>query len=68
MVPGTDSSVIYISKELLVSHRTKINQYNLTKHSVKPVLANIPQQSIPSCTPLINKQFAPVFHSDLMTG
>ena len=28
----------------------------------KPVLADIPQQ------PLVNKQFDPGFHSDLMTG
>jgi len=39
----------------------------LCKHSITPVLADIPQQSIQSCTPLVNKQFAPGFHSDLMT-
>jgi len=40
----------------------------LCKHSITPVLADIPQQSIQSCTPLVNEQFAPGFHSDLMTG
>ena len=40
----------------------------LCKHSITPVLADIPQQSIQSCTPLVNKQFAPGFHSNLMTG
>jgi len=40
----------------------------LRKHSITPVLADIPQQSVQSCTPLVNKQFAPSFHSDLMTG
>ena len=42
----------------------------LCKHSIKPVLANIPQcvQSIQSCTPLVNKQLAPGFQNDLMTG
>jgi len=28
----------------------------LCKHSITPVLADIPQQSIQSCTPLVNKQ------------
>jgi len=37
---------------------------DLCKHSITPVLAEI----IQSCTPLVNKQFAPGFHSDLMTG
>ena len=40
----------------------------LCTHNIKPVLANIPQQSIQSCTPFVNTQFAPDFHSDLMTG
>ena len=40
----------------------------LCKHSIISILADIPQQSIQSCTPLVNKQFAPGFHSDLMTG
>ena len=40
----------------------------LRKHNVKPLLANIPKQSIQSCTPLVNKQFAAGHHSDLMTG
>jgi len=31
------------------------------------VLANIPKQLKQSCTPLVNKQFATGFHSDLMT-
>ena len=39
----------------------------LCKHRITPVLADIPQQSIQSCTPLVNKQFAPGFHNDLMT-
>ena len=38
------------------------------QHIITPVLADIPQQSIQSCTPLVYKQFAPGFHSDLMTG
>ena len=33
----------------------------LYKHSITPVLADIPQQLIQSCTPLVNKQFAPGF-------
>ena len=33
----------------------------LYKHSITPVLADISQQSIQSCTPLFNKQFAPGF-------
>jgi len=41
---------------------------DLCKPNIKRVLANIPKQSIQSCTPLVNKQFAPGFHSDLMTG
>ena len=40
----------------------------LCTHNITSVLANIPQQSIQSCTPFVNKQFAPDFHSDLMTG
>ena len=40
----------------------------LCKHSITLVLADIPQQSIQSCTPLVNKQFVPGLHSDLMTG
>jgi len=43
-------------------------EFYLCKHSIKPVLANIPQQLIQSYTPLVNKQFAPGLHSDLMTG
>jgi len=37
----------------------------LTQH--KTCMANISKQSIQSCTPLVNKQFAPGFHIDLMT-
>jgi len=33
----------------------------LCKHSITPVLSYIPQHSIQSCTPLVNKQFAPGF-------
>jgi len=33
----------------------------LCTHSITHVLADIPQQSIQSCTPLVNKQFAPGF-------
>ena len=40
---------------------------DLYKHRIKPVLASILKQSIQSCTPLVNKQFAPGFHSDLIT-
>jgi len=40
----------------------------LCKQNIKPVLVNTPQQSIQSCTPLVNKQFTPGFHGDLMTG
>jgi len=40
----------------------------LCKHSITPVLADILKQSVHSCTPLVNKQFAPGLHSDLMTG
>ena len=40
----------------------------LYKHSIKSVLTNILQQSIQSCMPFVNKQFAPGFHSDLKTG
>jgi len=40
----------------------------LCKHSTKPVLANVPQQSTQRCTHLFNKQFTPGFHSELMTG
>ena len=32
------------------------------------VLTRIPQQLIQSCTPLVNKQFTPGLHSNLMTG
>jgi len=39
----------------------------LYKHSILPVMANILKQSIQSCAPLVNKQFAPGFNSDLMT-
>jgi len=34
---------------------------HLCKHSITPVLADIPQQSIQSYTPLVNTQFAPGF-------
>ena len=40
----------------------------LCKNSITHVLADTPQQSIQSCTPLVNKQFAPGRHSDLMPG
>ena len=40
----------------------------ICKHSIKPVLAIIPKQLIPSCTPLVDKQFALGLYSDLMTG
>ena len=40
----------------------------LCKHSITPVLSDILQQLIQSCTPLVNKQFDPDFHSDLMTA
>jgi len=33
----------------------------LCKHCITPVLADIRQQSIQSCTPLVNKQFATGF-------
>jgi len=33
----------------------------LCKHSITPVLVDIPQQSIQSYMPLVNKQFAPGF-------
>ena len=36
----------------------------LCKHSTKPVLADISQQSIQSCRPLVNKQFA-FFHGTI---
>ena len=39
----------------------------LCKHNIKPVLANLPKQSLQSCTPLVNKQFARGFHSDSLT-
>ena len=33
-------------------------------HDINPVLTTISKQSIQSCTPLINIQIAPGFHSD----
>jgi len=39
----------------------------LCKPSIKSVLDNIPKQLIQSRTPLVNKQFAPGFHSNIMT-
>ena len=43
-------------------------QIFLCKQSTKPALDTIPQQSTQTCTPLVNKQFAPGVHSDLVTG
>jgi len=33
------------------------------QHSITPLVGDIPQQSIQSGTPLVNKQFAPGRHS-----
>jgi len=33
----------------------------LCKHSITPVLADIPQQSIQSCTPLVNKLYTSAY-------
>jgi len=41
---------------------------SLCKHGIETVLANIPKQSIQSCTSLDNKEFAPSFQRDFMTG
>ena len=39
------------------------NLHNVNK-PFKPVLANISKQSIQSCTPFVNTQFAPGLYSD----
>jgi len=60
--------MFYESKGCHMCHMMRVVTIYLCKHSITPVLADIPQQSIQSCTPLVNKQFGPGFHSDLMTG
>jgi len=39
----------------------------LYKHRNKHALTNVPKQLIQSCMPLVIKQIAPSFHSDLVT-
>jgi len=60
--------MFYESNSCHVCLMMRVVTIYLRKHSIAPVLADIPQQSIESCTPLVNKQFAQCFHSDLMTG
>ena len=60
--------MFYESNSCHVCLMMRVVTIYLCKHSIAPVLADIPQQSIESCTPLVNKQFAQGFHSDLMTG
>jgi len=63
------NTIIYKLKSCLIScMMCGVPILDLCKPNIKRVLANIPKQSIQSCTPLVNKQFAPGFHSDLMTG
>ena len=54
----------YIKKTSHLSYDVCWNSLPICKHSISHVLANILKQSIQSCTPLVNKQFAPGFHSD----
>ena len=60
--------MFYESKGCHMCRMMRVVTIYLCKHSITPVLADIPQQSIQSCTPLVNKQFVPGLHSELMTG
>jgi len=62
------NNIFYESKGCHLCRMMRVVAIYLSKHSITPVLADILQQSIQSCMPLVNKQFAPGFHSDLMTG
>jgi len=53
--------MVYKSKGYHMCRMMRVVTIFLCKHNIKPVLADIPQQSIQSCTPLVNKQFAPGF-------
>ena len=55
--------MFYESKGWHMCRMMRVVTIYLCKHSITPVLADIPQPSIQSCTPLANKQL-----SDLMTG
>jgi len=62
------NNIVYVSKGCRMCRMMRVVTIYLCKHNIKPVLAGISQHSIQSCTPLVNKQFAPGVHSDLMTG
>ena len=55
------NNIFYEPKGCYMCCMMRVVTIYLCKHSITPVLANIPQQSIQSCTPLVNKQFAPGF-------
>ena len=62
------NNIVYKSEGCHMCRMMRVVTIYICKHNIKPVLAGISEQSIQSCTPLVNKQFALGFHSDLMTG
>ena len=62
------NNIVYESKGCHMCRMVRVVTIYLCKHNIKHVLVGISPHSIRSCTPLVNKQFAPGFHSDLMTG
>jgi len=59
--------MFYESKGCHMCRMMRVVTIYLYKHSITPVLSDIPQQSIWSCTPLVNTVCSGL-HSDLMTG
>ena len=55
------NNIVYVSKGCRMCRMMRVVTLYLCTHSITHVLADIPQQSIQSCTPLVNKQFAPGF-------
>ena len=62
------NNIVYKSKDCHMCRMMHVVTIYLCKQNIKPVLAGISEQSIQSCTPLVNKPFALGFLSDLMTG
>ena len=63
-----DQTYFYGSKSCHICRMMCGVTISLCKHGIETVLANIPKQSIQSCTSLDNKEFAPSFQRDFMTG
>ena len=55
------NNMFYESKGCHMWRMMRVVTIYLCKHSITPVLADIPQQAIKSCTPVVNKQFVQSF-------